>query len=146
MRVDFYRLSRDSAESAVALLARKSVEAGKNVLLVAEGEDRLQQFSRTLWDSPPEAFLANGLAGAGQDERQPILLSETLEAANGAQFLILADGQWRDPGDIFERVMLVFDDSTIEGARACWRQLGEQEGMERHFWKQDDSGRWVQGP
>ncbi len=146
MRVDFYRLSRETAESAVALLARKSVEAGKKVLLVADGQERLQHFSRSLWDSPPEAFLANGMAGAGQEERQPILLSETIDPANGAQFLILADGKWRDPGEGFERVMLVFNEGTIEGARACWRKLGEKAGMERNFWKQDDSGRWVQGP
>ncbi len=146
MRVDFYRLSRDSAESAVCLLARKSVEAGRKLLIVGEGEDRLKALSKALWDSAPEAFLANGLAGSAHDARQHILLSETVEAGNGAQFLMLADGRWRDPGDGFERVMLIFDDITIEGARACWRQLGEDDAIERYFWKQDDSGRWVQGP
>lgn len=146
MRVDFYRLSRNSAAEAVSLLARKSVEAGRRLLVVNGNEEVLQELSRSLWDASPEAFLANGVAGGAHDARQLILLSQKVAPTNGAQFLILADGTWRDPGDSFERVMLVFDDSTIEGARACWRQLGEDEVIERHFWKQDDTGRWVQGP
>ncbi|GAA0282902.1 hypothetical protein GCM10009127_25410 [Alteraurantiacibacter aestuarii] len=146
MRVDFYRLSRDSALDAVALLARKSVEAGRRVLVVSAGEEAQQALSRSLWESAPEAFLANGIAGSAHDARQPVLISGDVDAANGAQFLILADGQWRDPGSGFERVMLVFDDASIEGARACWRQLGEDEAIRRHFWKQDESGRWVEGP
>ena len=146
MRVDFYRLSRDSAESAVALLARKSVEADKRVVVVAEGRDRLQAFSKALWESAPAAFLANGVAGEGEDARQPILLGENVAAANEASFAIYADGRWRDPGKAFDRVMLVFDDSTIEDARGTWRALGDDAETERYFWKQDDRGRWVEGP
>ena len=41
------------------------------------------------------------------------------------------------------RTFLVFDDDTVEGARATWRLLGEREGIERRYWKQD-GGRWVQ--
>ena len=146
MRVDFYRLSRDTAENAVALLARKSVEADKRVLVVAEGRARLEQLSKTLWDSAPAAFLANGFAGDVGAAHQPILLAESVDHANAAQFAIIADGQWRDPGNAFDRVMLVFDDATIEAARGTWRTLGEDAAIERHFWKQDDTGRWVEGP
>ena len=38
-------------------------------------------------------------------------------------------------------VMLMFDDARIEGARACWRELGAHPELERHFWRQED-GRW----
>ena len=81
-------------------------------------------------------------AGGPHDARQPILLSDSLEAPNGATFLALADGQWREGAEAFERVFLLFDGSTIDDARATWRRLGEREGMERNYWRQED-GRWT---
>ena len=145
MRVDFYRLSRDPAPAAVAMLARKVTEAGKRLLVVSGPEELRLQISELLWEAPGDAFLANGVSGGAHDARQPILISDHVDAVNGASFLILADGRWRDPGDAFERVMLLFDDATIEAARAQWKALGDIDGAERHFWKQD-GGRWVEGP
>ncbi|MEO5597559.1 MAG: DNA polymerase III subunit chi [Novosphingobium sp.] len=141
MRVDFYQISNDPAEAVVALIARNTLKAGKRLLVVAREPARLERISEALW-ARGDSFLANGRAGAGHDERQPVLLSDNLEAANGASFLALADGQWRDP-DGFERVFLVFDNSTIDDARGVWRDLGTREGTERHFWKQD-GGRWIE--
>jgi len=144
MRVDFYQLSRDPAEAAVALIARKSLEAGKRLLIVADGADRLSRISEALW-SVSGTFLANGRAGGAHDARQLILLAGDLPdaegAANGATFLALADGQWREPAG-FERTFLFFDDGTLAAAREVWRMLGSREGTERHFWKQD-GGSWV---
>ena len=50
----------------------------------------------------------------------------------------------RDRG--FDRALLLFTESTIADARACWRALGQQETVERHYWSQDGSGRWREGP
>ena len=46
----------------------------------------------------------------------------------------------------FDRAFFLFDNSRIDDARATWRKLGAVEGVERHFWKQDDRGRWSEGP
>ncbi len=140
MRVDFYQLSRDPAETAVALIAQKVVESGQRLLVVAGDPLLHARISDALWRQP-DTFLANGPAGSGHDARQPILLSDSLDAANGATFLALADGQWRE-GDGFERVFLFFDDSTIAASQELWRELGSREGFERNFWKQD-GGKWV---
>ncbi|RJY08144.1 DNA polymerase III subunit chi [Aurantiacibacter aquimixticola] len=145
MRVDFYQLSRDPAPVAIALLARKTIEAGERLLVVADDLDMLESISKTLWEASPEAFLANGIAGDEHDARQPILLSGEVDPANSAKFLLLADGEWRDPGDTFTRTMLLFDAATIEAARQTWKALGERNEIERKFWKQD-GGRWVEGP
>lgn len=145
MRVDFYQLSRDPAEALVVQLARNTLGAGERLLVVHAVPAQLDRVSEALWAAPArkgaDAFLAHDRAGGAHDGRQPILLSESVEAANGAKFLALADGQWRE-ADGFERVFLVFDGSTIENARACWRMLGTREGLERNYWKQED-GRWV---
>jgi DNA polymerase-3 subunit chi len=145
MRVDFYQLSQDPAPAAAAMLARKSREAEMRVLIVAADPAQREAISRALWEAAPEAFLAHGMAGGPHDERQPILLAEAVINRNGAEYLLLADGQWRDPGAGFERVMLLFDEQTRDGARAAWRDLGHAEGVERRYWRQD-GGRWIEGP
>jgi len=145
VRVDFYQLSRDPAEAALPLIARASLKAGERLLVVSEDEAQLTRIGEALWTRLPESFLANGRAGGAHDARQPILLSAETEPPNGAKYLALADGVWRDPGGRFERVFLLFDDATVQPARACWRMLGELEGVERRFWKQD-GGKWVEGP
>ena len=66
-------------------------------------------------------------------------------AYTSAGFLLLADGEWRDPGTGFSRVMLLFDGATIDGARGVWRELGKADGVERRYWKQQ-GGRWIEGP
>lgn len=145
MRVDFYLLSVDPAPVATALLARKVREAGERLLVVADDLDLLETISGALWNATPEAFLANGIAGDEHDARQPILLSSEVEPANGASFLLIADGVWREPGEGFGRVLYLFDDETRGQARQTWKALENREGLERKFWKQE-GGRWVEGP
>ncbi|MEO7384446.1 MAG: DNA polymerase III subunit chi [Novosphingobium sp.] len=151
MRVDFYQLSRDPAPLAVAQIAAKAVEAGKRLLIVADEDALLIKVSEALWGRPG-TFLANGAAGGPHDARQPILLSDKVDAANGATCLILADGKWRegvapDCGGAecgeFERIFLFFDDTTVVAARDLWKALGNREDLTRNFWKQD-GGKWVQ--
>ncbi len=145
MRVDFYLLSTDPAPAAVALLAGKVREAGERLLVVAEDLELLEAISQALWTASPEAFLAHGIAGDAHDARQPILLSDDVEPANGAKLLLIADGQWREPGEGFARVLFLFDEATKAGARVTWKALEDREGLERRFWKQQ-GGRWVEGP
>jgi DNA polymerase-3 subunit chi len=144
MRVDFYQLSRDPAEKVLPLLARNTLNAGARLLVVSGDDAQLDRIGQALWE-PRDGFLANGRAGQPHEERQPILLSDRAEPANGARYLALADGVWRESEGQFERTFLLFDDATLQGARECWRALGNREGIERRFWKQQ-GGRWVEGP
>lgn len=145
MRVDFYLLSSDPAPAAVALLASKVREAGERLLVVADDLALLEEISQSLWDFQPEAFLAHAIAGDEHDAAQPILLSGDVDPVNGARFLLLADGHWREPGEVFTRVLYLFDQATIAGARQTWKALENRQGLERRFWKQQGN-RWVEGP
>ena len=145
MRVDFYQLSRAAAESVVPLLAANTLKAGKRLLVVSGDDAQLAAVSQALWAHAPESFLAHGPAGGPHDARQPVLLSDNAEPANGARFIALADGVWRDEAEGFERVFLLFGEARLDDARACWRMLGEREDAERRFWKQD-GGKWREGP
>lgn len=132
MRVDFYQLSESPVDAALPALAAKMREAGAKVLVVSADDMQLTRISEALW-APKGTFLAHGAAGGPDDARQPILLSDRLDAPNGANFLALADGLWREGAEAFERVFLLFDEASIEAARKTWRSLDEGE---RNYWQQ----------
>ena len=144
MRVDFYQLSRDPAEFVLPKLAQGTLGAGERLLVVSDDAVQLGRISEALWTRLPETFLANGMAGGEHDARQPILLSTAPEPANGARYLALADGVWRDMENA-ERVFLLFPPERIDDARATWRMLGSREGTERKYWRQE-GGKWLEGP
>ena len=59
---------------------------------------------------------------------------------------MVADGEWREEALAFERSFLLFDDGRIDDARTIWRALAAREDVDNRFWKQDDRGRWSEGP
>ena len=142
MRADFYQLSQTPVEGALPALAVKMREAGARVLVVSADAAQLSQISDALW-AIKDNFLAHGMAGGAHDARQPILLTGTLDAANDARFLALADGHWRAGAEAFERVFMLFDGSTIDDARATWRSLDGLDGLIRKYWRQEGKG-WVE--
>ncbi len=141
MRVDFYQLSESPVEAALPALVAKMRDAGAKVLVVSADAAQLARIGEALW-APKGTFLAHGAANGPHAAAQPILLSGSLEAANGATFLALADGLWRSGAEAFERVFLLFDGSTIDDARATWRSLDGNDEIERNYWRQEGKG-WV---
>ena len=142
MQVDFWQLSRDPVERVVALIAERTRTAGEKLLVVADDDELRGAIGRALWETKPEAFLANGEAGAPHAERQPILLSASCEALNGARYAVLADGKWRDEAERFERVFLLFGEAGTEAARATWRRFDARQDVQRSYYAQED-GKWV---
>jgi DNA polymerase-3 subunit chi len=126
-RVDFYRLTRDPVERVLPAIATRILDGGNRLLVVAAAALQRQAIDEAI---------------------EPILLSGTLgtPAINGATHVALADGEWREEALAFERAFLLFDNSRIDDARATWRALTKAEGVEIHFWKQDERGRWSEGP
>ncbi len=141
MRVDFYLLDAASAEAVVPLLVRAAKQAGERVLVVSEDAEQVARIDKALWEMAPEAFLAHGIAGEGHEARQPALVSGEIDPVNNAQFVILADGKWRDESSRFARTFLLFGEDRRQEARECWTMIGQNDAMERHFWKQE-GGKW----
>ena len=142
MKVDFYQLSRDPVDRVCVMLARKVMETGGRLMIVSQDPEQLSLISRSLWRAGEEEFLANGLAGDAGEALQPILLSPSMTAGNGADMVILADGNWREEALEFSRTFLLFDDGTVDGARSIWRALDARDDLERAFYRQD-GGRWI---
>lgn len=147
-RVDFYRLTRDPVERVLPALATRILAGGDRLLVVAASAMQRQAIDAALWALQPASFLPHGAAGSADQDIEPILIAGALElpAANDARHVALADGEWRADALTFDRAFLLFDNSRIDDARATWRQLSAADGVERHFWKQDDHGRWSEGP
>ncbi len=140
MKVDFWQLSRDPVEKVIALIAQRVLDSGERLLVVSDNPEQREAISQGLWRAGPDSFLANGDANGPQPEAQPILLSEVPEPANKASHVIYADGTYRET-DGFDRTFLLFDEGTVEQARATWRSLDGAE-IERAFFRQD-GGKWV---
>lgn len=143
MQVDFYHLTRDPVARVLPVLAERTLGLGERMLVISQDTDQRRALSRALWSHKPESFLAHGELDAPNPHIQPILLADRADAKNGAKFVALADGVWRDEALAFARAFLLFDDETIAGARKAWVALGEQEGLERRYWKQD-GGKWIE--
>lgn len=143
MRVDFYQLGASPIEQVIASLAGKLLGDGERLLIVAEDDALLARLDRALWDQGATNFLPHGVAGGAEDSRQPVLLSPTADPSNLARNMIIADGNWREAALGFNRAFHLFDRSTIDEARSAWRSLAGRDGVERHYWTQEN-GRWAE--
>jgi DNA polymerase-3 subunit chi len=140
--VDFYQLGGSRPEAIIASIAGKLLKDGERLLVVMADEGALTRLDRLLWDAGEASFLPHGLAGAGEDARQPVLLSTTPDPVNGARNLLIADGEWREAALTFERAFHLFDAPQLQESRQAWKLLSGREGVERRYWAQED-GRWV---
>ncbi|MFN3820108.1 DNA polymerase III subunit chi [Blastomonas sp.] len=143
MQVDFYHLTRDPVERVLPVLATRTLALGERMLIVSADPGHRAMLSDALWTHTRESFLAHGDLDGPNPQIQPLLLADRVESANGAKFIALADGLWRDEALAFSRIFLLFNDETIAAARQAWVTLGTHDGLARHYWKQD-GGKWVE--
>jgi DNA polymerase-3 subunit chi len=142
MIVDFYHLTASTLDRVLPTIAEKVLANGQRLLVVAETE-MLARLDEQLWSYAKDSFLPHGRDRA---EGQPVFLSPEPAPANGATNIALADGRWREEALGFERTFYFFDNDGREGAREAWRSLKGRPEVEARYWKQDERGKWVQGP
>ena len=143
MQVDFYQLGAAPIGAVLPRIAERVIAAGARLLVVCADAGRLDALDRDLWSYAPDAFLPHGRIGQGGEAHQPVLLATAIEPLNAARNIALVDGQWREQALAFERTFHFFDDDTVDAARAAWRSLAGVDGLERRFWRQDETGRWA---
>ena len=146
MQVDFYHLT-SPLDRVLPRIAERVVQTGGRLLIVAEPQEQRVALDRLLWSYAPESFLPHAQAGSNDDAAQPILIADDIPEvapANAARNVAVVDGHWRDLILTFDRAFHIFDDEAIREARLAWKALADREGVERRYWKQNDSGRWEQ--
>jgi DNA polymerase-3 subunit chi len=141
-RVGFYLSSEQPVERVLPLIARAAKRHDQRMLVVAGDDALLDRLDASLWEQCPEDFLAHGRADAPHAERQPVLLSRECGAPNDATLVALADGQWRDEAEGFDRALLFFEEAGRESARKVWRLFDQRDDVEREFYELED-GKWV---
>jgi DNA polymerase-3 subunit chi len=140
--VDFYHLTASPLERVLPSICEKLLAGGERLVVVGEPA-LLDRLDGQLWTYARDSFLPHGRDHA---EVQPILLSESVEPANGAANIAIADGVWREEALGFGRAFYFFDDDHRDQARSAWRTLKGSAEVESRYWKQSEAGRWVQGP
>jgi DNA polymerase-3 subunit chi len=142
VRVDFYQLGGAQPDGIIASIATRLIDEDQRLLITAADENQLARLDRQLWDQGAASFLPHGLAGGGDDQSQPILLSTGTDAPNLARNILIADGEWRDAALGYDRAFYLFDAETLDGARLAWKLLAGRDGVERYYWAQAD-GKWT---
>lgn len=142
MRIGFYHLTAVPLELALPRICERVLGEGERLLIVGD-RDVLAGLDELLWTYARESFLPHGRE---RPDRQPILLSETCVPTNGATHVAIADGRWREEALAFERLFYFFDESSIGNARGAWRALKSRSDTALSYWKQDERGRWIEGP
>jgi DNA polymerase-3 subunit chi len=141
--IGFYHCTRAPAAEVAVRLCARALEGGQRLLVIG-APDRLAALDMALWTHMPDSFLAHGMAGGANDAEQPILLSETAEAMNGARLLLSLEAGIPGGMDGFDRVLNLFEDGTPahERARKDWKALSAREGLTRSYWHQTERGGW----
>jgi DNA polymerase-3 subunit chi len=140
--VDFYHLTVSPLERVLPSIAEKVLAGGERLLVVAE-PGLLARIDEQLWSFSKDSFLPHGRE---RPDGQPVLLASEPKAANGATNVALADGRWREEALGFARAFYFFDNEGRDAAREVWRALKDKADVEARYWKQDERGKWVQGP
>lgn len=153
-QVDFYHLSQSDLETALMMLLKKTIAAGKTGLILCP-TPAAAALDAALWSHDPASWLPHGVDNVPQvpqDAPQavspiaPIWIS-TDPAKNpiNAPFAFLVHGQEPENIDGFERVFNLFDgrsEAQITGARAQWKAWGDNAGLALSYYAQGDDGRW----
>jgi DNA polymerase-3 subunit chi len=144
VQVDFYHLTATPLDRALPQIAEKIVSGGGRLLIVSGDTAQRVAIDRLLWSYAPDSFLPHAEIGSSDDTVQPVLIAGEVNAANNARNIALVDGVWRDDALDFDRAFHFFDDEAIREARLAWKAVGEREGVDRRYWKQNEAGRWEQ--
>ncbi|HYD97946.1 MAG TPA: DNA polymerase III subunit chi [Alphaproteobacteria bacterium] len=140
--VRFYHLRRTPLEQALPGLLERCLERGWRALVVAGSEERVEALDQHLWTYRPDSFLPHGTVAGGAAAEQPVLLSTTDDAPNGATVLFLCDGAASSRIGAFDLCCDVFDgndDSAVAAARARWKAY-RADGHDVTYWQQGERG------
>jgi DNA polymerase-3 subunit chi len=141
----FYHLTQRPMEDTLAMLLGKARQAGWRVAVRGTDLARLTWLDEKLWLGSEDGFLPHGMAGGPHDADQPILLTTTADAANGATCVMSLDGAAVSAQEVaaLARVCILFDGNDpvqLETARDQWKAL-KQASAAAQYWS-EDSGRW----
>jgi DNA polymerase-3 subunit chi len=140
----FYHLERAPLEAVLPALLEKTLARGWRAVVQSGSEERLEALDLTLWTYAEESFLPHGTRKDGNAEHQPIYLTTSEDAPNGAGVRFLVDGARAASFEGASRFVYLFDGRDVEAtaaAREEW-QRAKAAGLAVTYWRQSEAGRW----
>ena len=140
----FYHLERSTLGQVLPGLLEKTRERGWRAIVRASDARLLEEIDERLWSYRDESFLAHAHASDPHPDRQPVLLTESMENPNAAQALFIVDGSELGDTESYDRCFIIFDgrnEDSLTGARVRWKALKDV-GANLAYWKQSPEGRW----
>ena len=143
-QVSMYELTVTPLEKTLPKLMEKVFESGKNSIIMASSEDRVENLNNILWTFSTLTFLPHGSKKDGFADLQPIWLTTQQENPNEATVMVLTDGAQHCDLEKFERCLDIFDGSEEDGVSKAHQRIQEYiaQGHTVAYWKQDLKGKW----
>ncbi len=141
----FYHLEGLAAEDLLPDLLQRGLARGMRMAVETPKPERLSALSARLWSFEDTSFLAHGMVGEPNPERQTIWLTAGPDDPTAAHYRFFFGGAFPADSVACERMFLLFngDDETERNeARQQWRKL-KSNGIQVKYWKKHESGRWM---
>ena len=141
----FYHLTRNPVEVTLFRLLTKALEAGLRVEVRGADAERLAWLDEKLWLIDDASFLPHGMAGDGDDDRQPVLLTLSEHASQVTSCVMAVHGAPVSAEDVgrLDRTFILFDGNDADAlahARGQWSALTAA-GAAAEYWS-EEGGRW----
>ncbi|HEY0419129.1 MAG TPA: DNA polymerase III subunit chi, partial [Acetobacteraceae bacterium] len=133
---------RAGPDAALPPLLGRTLAAGQRAVVLCGSPERVAALDAALWACESPDWLPHGAEGGPDAELQPIWLTTTPGAPNGARFLFLVEIGTTPPLDGFDRVFDLFDgnnDEAVAAARRRWT-AAKAEGHALTYWQQGPGG------
>ncbi len=122
--VGFYHLTRTPLDQALPRLLGRTLAAGERAVVRCPAAERVAALDKALWECAEPDWLPHGTEADGDADLQPVWLTATDEAPNGARFLFLVEGAEAADLAPYTRVFDLFDgrdEAAVAAARARWQ-------------------------
>ena len=141
--IRFYHLQNQPAELALPALLNKALQGGKRIAVRVPDARMAAQLDDHLWTYDAGSFLPHGLASDAHAADHPIVITDSAEALEDRDMLLLAFGASGEASEGYDLICRVFDgrdEMALNAARAEWKALKDAEAAELTYWQQGDRG------
>lgn len=146
MNIVFYQMMATSLEKTLPKLLEKAYEQQQKAVVVLSDIERLKLIDDVLWTSGKLSFLPHGseLKHNQFKDLQPIWLTLAIENPNGADIVVITNGQLEDSACKFKRCLDLFDGHDSDQVAAAHERLKfyKNRGDTCAWWVQSLDGKW----
>lgn len=144
--INFYCIEEDANSFLYSFLS-KLIEKNKRVIVYSESLEKMEKLDNMLWSHKKTEFIPHLLGHEKNAERTPIIISNTKDNRNNANFLLIS-GYLDDPEFLnkFEKTFYIFspiNQRLIDEAGKNWESYRNL-GFNLKLLRKNSSGKWLE--